>query len=368
MSENPREFDELLESILQRSAGGEQARNQVEIPTEVSGEELQLLQIALELRAHLTPEGPDDEFLHNSEIRLKNRIRARLKRTAGPSKSRRQNSIPGWRRLLRPIPVVASLLLVLALTLGSVGVVGASAASLPGDTLYPLKRGWETARLAISLSDKGDAQLLAAFASERVEEIETLIDLDRFENVGEAVQSYLDLTEQLQELSGEDGSFGEFEGEVANNIEVLQRVLEQVPVEAQPAIQRAIERSQARQELRQQNQAEQQANPGQGQGKPTDTPGQGQGLEHESRTAQQIADQYEEVTLEQVQQQFEGACESDWQCVRDHFRVMEQNRRFAEQIARQNETTPEAVMGVFEGTCGFDWQCVRAHFRQKGKP
>lgn len=371
MSNSEQDFDHLLSSFLGKAeADADSARLSKEMPIEVSEEELELLQMALDIRRQFAPGKPSAEFIRTTEIRLKNQLRARIKQKDNAAEPNRQRSVPFWQRLLKPIPALASLALVLALTLGSMGVVGASAASLPGDTLYPVKRGWEQARLALTLNPAADAALLASFAQERVEEIEALATMNRPEDLNQAVGDYLALSQQLDDLTeNPESGATELTDELANNVEVLQRVLGQVPAEAQPAIQRAIERSMEREQLRQEGEREKPAqSQGQGQGKPEDPPGQNQnqGADQNQRNAEQIANQFAEleITVEGVMAQFEGDCQQDWQCVREQYRVQQQNRRTAQQIARQNNITPEAVMEIF-GVCENDWKCVREYYRDE---
>lgn len=364
MSEQARELDRLLSAMLDPSAEGFSA------PEEVEGETLSLLQVAMEIRKQFAPEGPDESFLKNSEVRIKNRMRALQRAEATPSRERSRQRGPIWRQLLRPIPVLVSLLLVFALTFGAFGVSGAAAASLPGDLWYPVKRGLEQAKLAVSFSEEGDARLLAAFAEERVDEIESLTSSGRYQDVDQAVEGYLSATDELSELAENSATAAEQLNQVlSHNVEVLERVHEQVPPQAQAAIERAIERARTRQERRDQGPPEE---PGQGSGEPpTDLPvpeesGPAQPTQ-DLHFAQQIADQYGQ-TVESVLLLYEGICEQDWQCVREHYRDQEAIQRTAEQIARQYDVTVAEVLEIYHGACQEDWPCVRAHFRELGPP
>jgi hypothetical protein len=83
-----------------------------------------------------------------------------------------------WHRLRkmpigRPLGVVASLVTVLALVLG--GAVYLSQDSLPGDTLYGLKRTSERVELSWSGSDTDRAHKLLEFATTRVDESRRLV-------------------------------------------------------------------------------------------------------------------------------------------------------------------------------------------------
>ncbi|MBM3190776.1 MAG: hypothetical protein FJZ90_18910, partial [Chloroflexi bacterium] len=81
---------------------------------------------------------------------------------------------PGRRRFANSLAVVA---LVLAVSL--VGTVGASAQTLPGDVLYPVKRAAEQVRLAMTLSPAAKAEYQRALAAERRQEVLQIQTLGR---------------------------------------------------------------------------------------------------------------------------------------------------------------------------------------------
>ncbi|MBI2958374.1 MAG: hypothetical protein HYY32_05970 [Chloroflexi bacterium] len=80
-------------------------------------------------------------------------------------------------------PVAASFVALLAA--GS-GTVVASADSLPGQPLYPVKMTVERAQLAVTSSQVGKAKLLASFADRRVKEIGTMVEAGHSDQVESA--------------------------------------------------------------------------------------------------------------------------------------------------------------------------------------
>ena len=58
-------------------------------------------------------------------------------------------------------------------------VITASAGSLPGDRLYPVKRSWENARLALTLAEPARQALESDFAQQRREEVRAVLELRR---------------------------------------------------------------------------------------------------------------------------------------------------------------------------------------------
>lgn len=106
-----------------------------------------------------------------------NRSRARFLAAAGRPETR-----PSWLPRLRFS--TAALVLVLAVLFTALLGSGlASAASLPGDTFYPLKRAVEQARLSLASGPASRLALEESFDEERVQESRRLLQLGRAQNV-----------------------------------------------------------------------------------------------------------------------------------------------------------------------------------------
>lgn len=88
----------------------------------------------------------------------------------------RNRGVGGWWSQLSLVPRLA--LAVLVVALGGFGVVSASAASLPGDALYGVKRTVEQAQLSFTPAEQRPA-LEAAFNQRRVDEVQALIQQGR---------------------------------------------------------------------------------------------------------------------------------------------------------------------------------------------
>ncbi len=77
------------------------------------------------------------------------------------------------------------------LVLGGIGITGAAAqSSIPGDALYSVKTSIEQTRLSLARDAGNRAQMKMAFAEERLNEINALIQEGRFREVAPAVLAF----------------------------------------------------------------------------------------------------------------------------------------------------------------------------------
>jgi len=127
------------------------------------------------------------------------RIEARLRAQAAASRGASLSSRRAPRLRLAPVMrlgLVASLILILVIT----GAARASANSLPGDLLYPVKRAVEHGRLAL-VSDDSEPALRVEFAGRRIDEFDSLlarqeIEPDVLEEASNQLARALDLMAQ----------------------------------------------------------------------------------------------------------------------------------------------------------------------------
>jgi hypothetical protein len=96
----------------------------------------------------------------------------------------------------------------------------------------------------------------------------------------------------------------------------------------------------------------------------------------DQRTAARLAEQFG-IAEGEVWALFQGPCGMDWSCVQKELRNQERNQgeheqddraaRTAAQIADKYGVSVDQVMQQYEGACGMDWSCVRTHFREQAK-
>jgi uncharacterized membrane protein YgcG len=138
-------------------------------------------QHAAELRPILEASQAAQKLSHITvprEVHL--RGRARLLQRAAQLREARHVSARLFPRLPR---LAASLGIIVGLIVGGTGLVTASAASLPGDGLYPVKRGWENVQLLTAQGQQARDALQSQFDQQRVDEISELLAQKRVQQV-----------------------------------------------------------------------------------------------------------------------------------------------------------------------------------------
>jgi hypothetical protein len=202
-----------------------------------------LLETAVIIQNQIVPSDPSPEFLAASEIRLRKKLRA-----ANPTGDR-QAPIPSPLLRRNWIRAAAAILIVVGLFASGGGVATASARSLPGDPLYPVKRGFEQEWLAMSWTAAGDVSLLAQYSDERLGEVQALARAGREADLQMGLNDYEEtlglLDDALQRLPSNSDSalLDGIQTRLSRQADILSELLEQVPPAAQAELARAIDRS-----------------------------------------------------------------------------------------------------------------------------
>jgi hypothetical protein len=202
-----------------------------------------MLKLAVEAREAFAPNDPRPEYVAASHRRIKAILSLRQLQAQEPRKQ-----VTPTRRW-RPVQAIISLVLAISVLAIGTGVVQAASGALPGDPLYDVKRGIERARLVVTWSASGHAVLLAQQASERLAEVEELLETKRYDDIGLALDGFDDTLSGLSGLSEDDEGVIDPElmahilDRLAHHQEVLRRVRGQVPEVAKAAIDNALERS-----------------------------------------------------------------------------------------------------------------------------
>lgn len=237
----------LLQDCLDRIARGEDdLESALARYPQAAGWLRPQLELSLRLRASQAALQPRPGFIAASQARLLEQIRA----------GEKPRQVPFWRRqlpFLRPGRtfnlVTLALALICVATMGQNIILG-SRLALPGETLYPLKRGIEQAQLALSLSPAGDTRLQIEFSQRRASEIVELILDEQYEEVPYATQL---LGQQvgaglaaLDVLAARDAALaeaigGSFAESLANEQLLFDVLLQTYPPLAHPVIKLALE-------------------------------------------------------------------------------------------------------------------------------
>ncbi|NIM93579.1 MAG: hypothetical protein GTO18_07695 [Anaerolineales bacterium] len=205
-----------------------------------------LLEHAITIHASMAPSSPSASYVSTTKLRILNQMGAIQKAKKDVSKPIR----PQQRRwMLRPALALLSIFLVAGILLSGAGVMSASADALPGDSLYSVKRGMEEARLSITFNNISEAELLALYVAERVEEAEALAVLGDGANLYTALMGYETMLDRL--LTQLDEEPPEEESEVLKTIhfglthheEVLTALLENASEGTKKGLENAIEKS-----------------------------------------------------------------------------------------------------------------------------
>jgi Domain of unknown function (DUF5667) len=256
------EFERRLESLTQRGRSTP-ARDA-------------MTDLALHVRESLGPPEPSVAFVTSAKRRLLDRLPREATR---PQAQRR----PAFGTVRRLAFAMASVLL--AFTLGTAGVAYAAQDAIPGDELYGIKRGVETARWSMTKNPQSQAALLSDLAAERVREVQALANAGREALLAPTLDDYEEMLDRLQAVaellpdSARTRVLAQAAARVQQHQQVLERLLEQAPAQGAPAIEHAIERSSHGQEVLealQQDQSPSDLAPGQNKTKepgPKRTPG-----------------------------------------------------------------------------------------------
>ncbi len=147
--------------------------------------------------------------------------------------------------------VVALIVLIAIATLGT-GTVFASSQALPGDWLYPVKLNVEQVRYTLAPPGQ-KVGLILKYLDERRSEITTLENSKRYKDLPQAVSKLEGLSNQLidqfsqeveNQVSDKPENVGTINSSLSNNVQVLNRVLDNAPDPAKPAIEHAIQMTQ----------------------------------------------------------------------------------------------------------------------------
>jgi hypothetical protein len=194
--------------------------------------------------------------VQSPDIHFERDARARILNSA--SNFQKDGLIPRVKSILsgvftlptQPVMKFGFLAIILVVLLGS-GLVFASAKAMPGDFLYPFKIFLEDARLMIT-GDEKETDLQIDLASERVREVDRLVQAQHYEDIEGVVERYVKhidkITESITLAPSDKDKLKDVKSELIlsnleYHLEILYGLMEKVPEQSQPAIEKAIEAS-----------------------------------------------------------------------------------------------------------------------------
>jgi hypothetical protein len=321
MGREERKTADMLDSILSRFQSGESVARFSPLGDGSHSKELNaLVELAVQVKDALTPPAPDQSAYQRVQRNLFLKLRERAANSLQPIRPN-----PGVR--LRALPAFLGLMLVIGILSATLGVVSASASSLPGDLLYPVKTGVEDVRLALAFSPEGELSLISRFSAERAREMAALSVKGRYQDLELAAAQYSKMLEKMLSLkealqsSGDLASATALDEILGQQVETLMRVQDQVPAQAADAIQGVLDHALGKGQGRQDG--GEKPEPDETERRATQTvKSQEHQEEKDLQTAVQLAQKYG-LTVEQVLGLFHSTCEGDWKCVREVYRELE---------------------------------------------
>jgi hypothetical protein len=146
---------------------------------------------------------------------------------------------PAVRRHNRRLAVAAAAFVVVG---GTAGIAAAAESALPGDPLYPIKRGIESAQVSLNTSDSAKGHDLISQASTRLDEIDGLMsDGDSTSRITHTLASFersatsgADLLFVSYQRDGDVSDLASLRGIFSEQIDQLHTLAGQAPPTAQP--------------------------------------------------------------------------------------------------------------------------------------
>lgn len=247
MAEKREGIEQILQTCLELIRTGQETADSALARYPDHADELSsLLETATWLQERRDALAPRPEFLAASRQRLMARIeqeKAVSTQTSTP-KSLRTVGASVWVTLVSLFTqkryayqfLVATLLLVFLVATTS-GVAAAAQASIPGDTLYPVKTTLERIQLALSFSEARRAQLYVTFAERRLVEVQNLVIEGRFELLHDTIEQFNTQANEASRLLRSVGAVNSLLArELANQLKsVIEEQMTLMPVLSQAA-------------------------------------------------------------------------------------------------------------------------------------
>lgn len=195
---NERRKAEIIDRCLSAVQSGEWSKEECfQRYPKLAGELRSIFQAAELLSSNPSVEMGTNQ-LRIAKMQLLNRLPDRDQVVTKPGLNRYKWQTTKRRFVMTWVIIVTT---ILSLMTGT-GAVFASGDALPGDALYPVKTMMEQVQLAFA-SDEADAGLYLKFLETRVQEMETLMEQGRFDDLDEIAAGYQNQTQAMAQLMAE---------------------------------------------------------------------------------------------------------------------------------------------------------------------
>ncbi|MDD2922142.1 MAG: DUF5667 domain-containing protein [Anaerolineales bacterium] len=164
---------DALEICLQELENGADVKTVLARYPESADELRPILEASIAARKRTSAQIPSPEAVRRGRAKLLQRAAEMREAIIAP----RKRIIPLFQRLAISFTLTATFLL------SGTGLVGASSSALPGQNLYPVKRGWEDARLFFVFDKTAREILENKYESERLNEVSELLAEGRDEDI-----------------------------------------------------------------------------------------------------------------------------------------------------------------------------------------
>jgi hypothetical protein len=245
----------VLDRCIDRIMGGEYAPEEWLAEYPLLREEIRpLLELALEFR-----EKPTAAMSTGARARIRQEIPQAISAEGNTRRSRWDRMrVVFLSRASKGLAFAgAAIAILLIVALAGTGVAYASQGSIPGDALYPVKRGLERVRLSLARDEGTQGRVHLTFADRRMEEATLMVKQGRAEALEDSLGDYVRELEVASQVAGGESSGTEVQREpagkelstlvaeaTAHHIQVLERVLGDAPEAAKPGLERALAASQ----------------------------------------------------------------------------------------------------------------------------
>jgi hypothetical protein len=166
MRKRTKKFDRIFNDALERVLQGEDLENCLQDYSDEAEELRPLLKLALQLKHYNDGIKPSPEFKSRTQANLEEAFWAR-QRSWKTRVSKRLKPVIRWAAVTTGVVILLVSAFIGGFALSSL----ASADTMPGETLYPVKLATEEVRIALVFSDVEKVELLTQSAETRAEEI-----------------------------------------------------------------------------------------------------------------------------------------------------------------------------------------------------